>query len=504
VSDDEYRDLLTKSGLMKLRATSLLAYGDVESRFEAVVLLHDAVRLEDRAFGLLSNPDQVSKLRHAVERWACFIDSLDPVNAKEAWERVKVLSRDVDPDTRRALRARIEPRWAAMSRAFERALKKAPVLFSDERFSMLLSREDLDHQAQARIEVARLLEEYPGVAQFWHWRCHLDNLSGDVSGAWNALQRFVRLLFGNESVGKLTLSEQYGPRSGGVKVDERVDKAREAMLRLGFADKAVERATSALLAVDDAPARADRPITIPEADHEAGLGIGAATVFFGLVAIPIKLYTAISPQSVDFKSLNQELARFDRNSFRINIREFVPAVSVDPVYIESTYYLCPDKRGDRAYALLAGAMARTSRVAIGLYGERGEERLAMLRPHEGGIVMHQLHFAEDIRSIDESIGVKYLTDIPLRPVERRLADQLIAEMSVDMLDSSRRRVRPDVEPRAAWAQPSERHVATQPTASAVTGAPSPKVIDLSEWLASTLQKTANDAARRSRKRSSGR
>lgn len=533
MSDDAYRDLLTKSGLMKLRATSLLAYGDAESRFEAVVLLHDAVRIEDKAFGLLSMPDPVSKLRHSVERWACFIDSLDPVNAGEAWEHVKLFSRDVDPDTRRALRARIEPRWAAMSRVFERALKNAPVSFPYKRFSMSVSRRDDNGQAQERVELARLLEEYPGVAQFWYRRCYLDNLSGDVPGAWDALQRFVRLLFGNESVGRPMLSGSYGPSSGAVKLDEQVDKAREAMLllgfadeavehaiwalklderldktrealqRLGFADKAIERATLALLAVDDAPTRASRPVTIPEADYEAGSSLGAATIFFGLVSIPIKICTAISPYSSDFNLINQKLAMFDRDYSRLDIAiaEFVPADSVDPVYIESTYYLGPEKGGDRAYTLLAGAMARTGRIAIGLYGERGEERLAMLRPHKGGIVMHQLYFAEDIQSITE---VEYPTDVPLRPVEQELADKLIEQLSADKFDSSRRRVRWDVEQRAVWAQRTDQHASMQTTTSDVAAAP-PKAIDLSEWLVNSLQKkAANDAARRSRKQTAGR
>lgn len=253
----------------------------------------------------------------------------------------------------------------------------------------------------------------------------------------------------------------------------------------------------------------------------AARSVGSGTISFGLVSIPIKLYTATSPQSVGFNFVHQkcggrvkmqymcpvdnevverkdlirgyevakdkfvtfsedELRRLEgERSDRLDIVEFVPEDSVDFIYIESTTFLGPGKGGDRAYALLADAMTRTGRVAIGRYGARGKEQLVMLRPYKGGIIMHQVYYADEVRSMDE---VEYATNVPFKPVEQELADKLIEQLSVDKFspekyrDDYRDRVRAAVEQKAAGIE-----------VSAPVEQPQAQIIDLFEALKRSLQ-----------------
>jgi DNA end-binding protein Ku len=193
-------------------------------------------------------------------------------------------------------------------------------------------------------------------------------------------------------------------------------------------------------------------------------------ISFGLVSIPVKLYGAASPQSVSFNLLhekcggrmrqqyfcpidNEVVERTDmvkgyeiaKNQYvrftdedlkkleaertdRLDILEFIPAKAMDPVLIEKTYYLGPDKGGARAYKLLSEAMERTGRIAVGRLGARGKEQLVLVRPYEGGLSMHYVHYADELRSMDD---VERPNDIAFKPVEEELADKLIAELSVD-------------------------------------------------------------------------
>jgi DNA end-binding protein Ku len=242
----------------------------------------------------------------------------------------------------------------------------------------------------------------------------------------------------------------------------------------------------------------------------AARSVGSGTISFGLVSIPIKLYTATSPQSVGFNFLHQkcggrvkmqylcptdnevverkdlikgyEIAKDKFVTFsedRLDIVEFVPEDSVDFIYIENTVFLGPGKGGDRAYALLSDAMARTGRVAIGRYGARGKEQLVMLRPYKGGIVMHQVYYADEVRSMDD---VEYSTNVPFKPVEQELADKLIEQLSADKFapekyrDEYRDRVRAAVEQKAAGIE-----------VTAPVEQPQAQIIDLFEALKRSLQ-----------------
>jgi len=176
----------------------------------------------------------------------------------------------------------------------------------------------------------------------------------------------------------------------------------------------------------------------------AAHSIGSATVSFGLVSVPVQLYAAgESKAAISFNWLHktdgarlkqqyvcskdgEKVERVDmikgyefqkgqyvtftpdelkaleeRATGAIDIVEFLPAEQVDRIYLDRTYFLGPDKGGERSYKLLAEALKKTNRVAIGQYAARGKQYLIMVRPLEGGLAMEQLRYADEIRKIAE-------------------------------------------------------------------------------------------------------
>jgi DNA end-binding protein Ku len=111
----------------------------------------------------------------------------------------------------------------------------------------------------------------------------------------------------------------------------------------------------------------------------------------------------------------------------VEIAQFVPLEQVDPIYFERSYYLGPDRGGDRPYRLLAEAMKRTGRAALARYVARGKDQFVLLRPFEGGLIMQQLRYSDELRSFSE---------VPIGPAEIRepelqLAIQLIEQVATD-------------------------------------------------------------------------
>ncbi len=198
--------------------------------------------------------------------------------------------------------------------------------------------------------------------------------------------------------------------------------------------------------------------------------IGSGTISFGLVSIPIKLYTAASSGTVSFNLLHAKCgSRIKQQTFcptcnevveraalvrgyefvkdqyvrvaddelralegeaskMIDIAEFVPLQSVDPIYFEKTYYLGPDKGGDKAYRLLADAMEKHERVALAKFVMRGKESLVLIRPAQGGLMLHTMYFADEVRNfgeIDKGESAK------IKDGELDLALQLINGLSKD-------------------------------------------------------------------------
>jgi DNA end-binding protein Ku len=201
----------------------------------------------------------------------------------------------------------------------------------------------------------------------------------------------------------------------------------------------------------------------------AARAIGTGTISFGLVSIPVKLYTATASEAVSFNLIhtkckgrikqqifcptdNEIVERNDlvkgfeyaKNQYvlfteeeldaleaaktnSLEIVEFVPASTVDWIYISKTYYLGPDKGGDKAYRLLSEAMERTEKIAVGRYWTRGKEQLVLLRPYKKGLMLHYAYYANEVRSFDE---VDTGATVAFKPVEAELADKLIAQLTI--------------------------------------------------------------------------
>ena len=171
--------------------------------------------------------------------------------------------------------------------------------------------------------------------------------------------------------------------------------------------------------------------------------LGSGTISFGLVSIPVRLYTAASSANVSFNQLHgvcgsrirqqtfcpkcnktverAELVRgyeFAKDQYVqvkddelkglegeaskiIDIAEFVPLAEVDPIYFEKTYYLGPDKGGEKPYRLLSDAMEKAGQVALAKHVMRGKESLVLIRPAQGGLMLHTMYFADEVRNFDE-------------------------------------------------------------------------------------------------------
>src|SRR4051794_5936988 len=172
--------------------------------------------------------------------------------------------------------------------------------------------------------------------------------------------------------------------------------------------------------------------------------MATAQIAFGLVSIPVKLFSAAeSSEKISFNMLHKECgSRIQQQLFcpkdertidrtetvkgyefakgqyvlfseeelktleekatqTIDITEFLPATEIDPIYFSKAYYLGPDKGGDRAYTLLSKALQETGRWALAKYAARGKQYLTVLRPLGKGLILQQLYYPNEIRSMDE-------------------------------------------------------------------------------------------------------
>src|SRR5262245_15329264 len=198
--------------------------------------------------------------------------------------------------------------------------------------------------------------------------------------------------------------------------------------------------------------------------------IASLTVSFGLVSIPVKRFSATeASHAISFNLLHKECGsrlkqqylcvkdevpvpredmvkgyEFAKDQYVIftpeelkameeagthmaEITEFVPIESIDPVYFDKAYYLAPDKGGAKPYALLVNALRESNRCAVGRWAARGKQYIVMLRPVEDGLVMQQLLYADEVRSIKE-------LEIPrtdVKEAELKLARQLIEQQASD-------------------------------------------------------------------------
>src|SRR5262249_2656644 len=85
----------------------------------------------------------------------------------------------------------------------------------------------------------------------------------------------------------------------------------------------------------------------------------------------------------------------------LELVEFVPSSTVDFLYVEKSYYLGPDKGGDRAYRLLSESMERSGKIAVGRYWTRGKEQTVLVRPYKKGLILHYVYYADEVRPFEE-------------------------------------------------------------------------------------------------------
>ncbi len=200
--------------------------------------------------------------------------------------------------------------------------------------------------------------------------------------------------------------------------------------------------------------------------------IWSGSVSFGLVNVPVKLVTATSPKDVHFHQLHdadgarinqkrvcshdgeevdynhivkgydlgggryvvvepEELRAVDPEATRtIDIEEFVDLVDIDPLYFEHSYYLVPDERAAKPYALLVEAMAKTGKVALGRFVLRTKQYLATLRAKDGVLVLSTMLYADEvIKTSDLEVPTTKATAPSSR--ELTMAEQLVESLSTE-------------------------------------------------------------------------
>jgi DNA end-binding protein Ku len=211
----------------------------------------------------------------------------------------------------------------------------------------------------------------------------------------------------------------------------------------------------------------------------AARSLASLNISFGLVSIPVKMYSATQAGSggVSFNMIHakcgsrvrqqyfcikedipvsrdelikgyefakdqyvtftpEELkAMEEKGTGTVEITEFVPEEKIDPIFYDKAYYLAPDKGGQKPYALLAEAMKRTGRSAVARWAARGKQYIVQIRPmdvgdHRGALVLQQLLYADEVRPVSEI----EIPESQPREQELKLAEQLIEQISVDAFD----------------------------------------------------------------------
>jgi DNA end-binding protein Ku len=143
----------------------------------------------------------------------------------------------------------------------------------------------------------------------------------------------------------------------------------------------------------------------------------------------VKGYEFAKDQYVMF-SAEELKALEDTTTHAIDIGQFVPLDSVDPLYFDGTYYLAPDKGGAKPYTLLATALRKAQQCAVGRWISRGKEHIVVIRALEDGLAMHQLHFKAEVRDLKD-LGIEAA---PVSEPELKLARQLIDHLGAKRFD----------------------------------------------------------------------
>jgi DNA end-binding protein Ku len=258
--------------------------------------------------------------------------------------------------------------------------------------------------------------------------------------------------------------------------------------------------------------------------------IANATVSFGLVSVPVHLYSAAETSAaISFNMINpktgsrvkqqyfdaktgekvekDEIVKgrehegkyvlFTKDEIKaleetkdkdlIRITEFVPVDLVDRLYFDKGYFVSPGKGGERPYALLAAALRKTGLAAIGQYAARGKQYLVLVRAMGGGLVLETLHYADEVRSM----GEVPLPEVEVMPAELALALQIIEQLKTGTFrpeqyqDNVRVRMQEQIDAKVS----SGADIVAEPAQE-----PETQIIDLMEALKASLAKGGTRAA----------
>jgi DNA end-binding protein Ku len=261
----------------------------------------------------------------------------------------------------------------------------------------------------------------------------------------------------------------------------------------------------------------------------AARAMASGTISFGLVSVPIKLFSGTQAQNLSFNMLHdkdksrlrqqyicsacgevvdrdhtvrgyeyakdqyavltpEEIKALDQTTDQsIEIEEFIPISSIDPIYFEKTYLLGPDKGGAKAYRLLREAMAEAGKGAVAKFATRGRQQLVLLREAHGGLMMHALFYADEVRDFSE---IDHGESVTPKPGEIQLAIQLIEQLASPAFDATKY----EDEYRKRALEVIEQKVAGQEVTLAPAHAPKGQIIDLMEALKASLASRQPKAA----------
>ena len=251
--------------------------------------------------------------------------------------------------------------------------------------------------------------------------------------------------------------------------------------------------------------------------------ISTASLTFGLVSIPIRLFPATSSKSIRFNLLHakdksriqekiycpveekiidrselvrgyevekgryvtftdEELKKMEAQAdHAVEITEFIPVTEVDPVYFENSYLLGCEPTSAKAYHLLKEAMEKAGKVGVAKFTMRGKERLVLIRPYDKGLMLHTMYYEDEVRSFNE---IDHGADAPVKESELNLANRLLADLTQKKFepekykDTYRERVIEAAEQKLAG------HEVTEPAPEVRRG----QVIDLMSALKESLKK----------------
>jgi DNA end-binding protein Ku len=200
--------------------------------------------------------------------------------------------------------------------------------------------------------------------------------------------------------------------------------------------------------------------------------IWSGAISFGLVSVPVKLFSAVSRKTVRFNQLDsrsnsrvkqkrvnvegeevpyeqivkgyevtkdsyvivteEELAALSPKASRmIDITDFVSEADIDPVFYDAAYYLVPDELARKSYALLTKAMEESGRVAIASFVMRTKQYLVAIRPTDGVLMMSTMVYADELVAADDVPGLEELADIEITDAEMAMAGQLIDSLTAE-------------------------------------------------------------------------